>query len=130
MADQSRGKRLSGKVAIVTGSGRGIGRAEAMLLAAEGASVVVNDVFIEKRGESDEESVAERVVAEIRGTGGEAVASTASVTSMEGAERIVNTALNQYGRLDILINNAGNVRPGEIYNMAETDWDRVIQVHP
>jgi 3-oxoacyl-[acyl-carrier protein] reductase len=129
MADQKRGKRLSGKVAIVTGSGRGIGRAEAMLLAAEGASVVVNDVFIEKRGEPDAESVAERVVAEIRAAGGEAVASTASVTSMEGAERIVSTAINQFGRLDLLINNAGNVRPGEIYNMPETDWDRVIQVH-
>lgn len=129
MADQNRWKRLTGKVAIVTGSGRGIGRAEAMLLASEGARVVVNDVFIEKRGEPDAESVAERVVKEIRDTGGAAVARTASVTSMEGAQQIVNTALNEFGRLDLLINNAGNVRPGEIYNMPERDWDRVIQVH-
>ena len=129
MADHNRGKRLTGKVAIVTGSGRGIGRAEAMLLAAEGARVVVNDVFLEKRGEPDEESIAVRVVQEIRAAGGEAIPSTASVTSMEGAERIVNTALDEFGRLDILINNAGNVRPGEIYNMPESDWDRVIQVH-
>jgi 3-oxoacyl-[acyl-carrier protein] reductase len=121
--------RLAGKVAIVTGSGRGIGRAEAMLLATEGAKVVVNDVFLEKRGEPDERSIAEDVASEIRAAGGEAVASTASVTSIEGAERIVNTALNQFGRLDILINNAGNVRPGAIYSMPETDWDRVIQVH-
>jgi NAD(P)-dependent dehydrogenase (short-subunit alcohol dehydrogenase family) len=100
-----------------------------MLLAAEGAKVVVNDVFLERRGEPEERSIAEDVVGEIRAAGGEAVASTASVTSTEGAERIVNTALNQFGRLDILINDAGNVRPGAIYNMPETDWDRVIQVH-
>jgi 3-oxoacyl-[acyl-carrier protein] reductase len=128
MAEKSGG-RLSGKVAIVTGSGRGIGRSEAMLLAAEGAKVVVNDVFLEKRGEPDQHSIADDVVSEIRAAGGEAVSSTASVTSMEGAERIVKTALNEYGRLDILINNAGNVRPGAIYEMPETDWDRVIQVH-
>jgi 3-oxoacyl-[acyl-carrier protein] reductase len=128
MAKKSGG-RLSGKVAIVTGSGRGIGRSEAMLLAAEGAKVVVNDVFLEKRGEPDQRSIADDVVTEIRATGGEAVSSTASVISMEGAERIVKTALNEYGRLDILINNAGNVRPGAIYEMPETDWDRVIQVH-
>jgi NAD(P)-dependent dehydrogenase (short-subunit alcohol dehydrogenase family) len=126
---QETSRRLAGKVAIVTGSGRGIGRAEAMLLAAEGAKVVVNDVFLERRGEPEERSIAEDVVGEIRAAGGEAVASTASVTSTEGAERIVNTALNQFGRLDILINDAGNVRPGAIYNMPETDWDRVIQVH-
>jgi 3-oxoacyl-[acyl-carrier protein] reductase len=129
MADPNRGKRLTGRVAIVTGSGRGIGRAEAMLLASEGASVVINDVFIEKRGEPDAESLAERVVNEIRDTGGAAVATTASVTSMEGAQQIVDTALNEFGRLDLLINNAGNVRPGEIYNMPESDWDRVIEVH-
>ena len=129
MADQSRARRLAGKVAIVTGSGRGIGRAEAILLASEGARVVVNDVFIEKRGEPGAENVADQVVKEIRETGGDAVASTASVISMEGAQQIVNTALNEFGLLDILINNAGNVRPGEIYNMPESDWDRVIQVH-
>lgn len=128
MSEKNR-KRLDGKVAIVTGSGRGIGRAEAMLLAAQGAKVVVNDVFLEKRGEPDQRSVADDVVNEIRAFGGDAVASTASVTSMEGAERIVKTALNEYGRLDILINNAGNVRPGAIFDMPETDWDRVIQVH-
>src|SRR5581483_7173541 len=129
MAEAKGGGRLKGRVAIVTGSGRGIGAAEAKLLAAEGARVVVNDVFLEKRGEPDEKAIADDVVREIRAAGGEAVASTASVTSLDGAQRIVNTALNEYGQLDILINNAGNVRPGAIYEMPETDWDRVIQVH-
>jgi 3-oxoacyl-[acyl-carrier protein] reductase len=129
MAEQTEGKRLAGKVAIVTGAGRGIGRSEALLLAVEGAKVVVNDVFIENRGEANEAPIAAGVVEEIRVAGGEAVASLDSVASMTGAERIVNSALREFGRLDILINNAGNVRPGNIYEMNEYDWDRVIQTH-
>jgi 3-oxoacyl-[acyl-carrier protein] reductase len=129
MPEHNRGKRLEGKVAIVTGAGRGIGRCEALLLAAEGASVIVNDVFIENRSSADEAQIAARVAAEIRAAGGVAAANVDSVASMQGAERIVNCALREFGRLDILINNAGNVRPGNIYEMNEYDWDRVVQTH-
>jgi len=129
MSEHIRGKRLAGKVAIVTGAGRGIGRSEALLLAAEGAKVVVNDVFIEDRGGPGESQIAVNVAAEIRGAGGEAIPNGDSVASMQGAERIVNSAMREFGRLDILINNAGNVRPGNIFEMKEYDWDRVIQTH-
>jgi 3-oxoacyl-[acyl-carrier protein] reductase len=129
MCEQNRGKRLAAQVAVVTGAGRGIGRSEALLLAAEGARVIVNDVFIENRGEAHQAQIAESVVAEIRAAGGDAVANGDSVASMQGAERIVNCALREFGRLDILINNAGNVRPGNIYDMNEYDWDRVVQTH-
>ena len=129
MSEQNHTKRLEGKVAIVTGAGRGIGRCEALLLAAEGAKVVVNDVYVENRGGADEAKIAERVAAEIRAAGGQASANGDSVASMQGAERIVNSAIREFGRLDVLINNAGNVRPGNIYEMLEYDWDRVIQTH-
>jgi len=129
MSQQNRSKRLAGKVAIVTGAGRGIGRCEALLLAAEGAKVIVNDVFIQNRGGPGETQIAGSVVAEIRSAGGEAAANGDSVASMQGAERIVNSALREFGRLDILINNAGNVRPSNIYEMNEYDWDRVVQTH-
>ena len=85
MSEQKRTKRLEGKAAIVTGAGRGIGRCEALLLAAEGAKVLVNDVYVENRGGADEAKIAERVVAEIRALGGEAAASGDSVASMQGA---------------------------------------------
>src|SRR5713226_5184661 len=98
MPGQSHIKRLAGKVAIVTGAGRGIGRCEALLLAAEGAKVVVNDVFIENRGGADEAQIAAGVAAEIHAAGGEAIANCDSVASMQGAERIVNAALREFGR--------------------------------
>jgi len=125
----ARKQRLLGKVAIVTGAGRGIGRAEAMLLAREGAKVVVNDTGGSTQGEGLDQSVASQVVNEIRAAGGEAVANHDSVALMEGGARIVKTALDAFGRLDILINNAGNARPRVIYNLSEEDWDAVIAVH-
>lgn len=102
MAEQGGRKRLVGKVAIVTGSGAGIGRAEARLFASQGAKVVVNDIAV-KNGET----LAQTVVEEIRAAGGEAVANTDSVAEVQGAERLVQTALEAFGRLDILVNNAG-----------------------
>ena len=128
-AEPSRNKRLDGKVAIVTGAGRGIGRAEALLLAREGAKVVVNDLGGGPLGGGADQSVASQVVAEIRAIGGEAVANHDNVATMEGGERIVKTAIESFGRLDLLINNAGIVRPRIIYNMSEGDWDDVIAVH-
>ena len=122
-------KRLVGKVAVVTGAGRGIGCAEAMLLAREGAKVVVNDVGCDVPGRGADKSIAQKVVDEIRGEGGEAVANSDSVATMEGGRQIIATALETFGRLDILINNAGIVRPRVIYEMAEDDWDSIIAVH-
>src|SRR5215469_1908042 len=98
-------KRLNGKVAIVTGAGRGMGRAHALLLAREGARVVVNDLGGEPIGTGSDIKVAQKVADEIRAMGGEAVANTDSVASMEGAGRLINTAFDSFGRLDILINN-------------------------
>lgn len=108
---------LQGKVAVVTGSGRGIGRSIAIRMAQEGASVVVN------RGPADE------VVAEIRAAGGTAVANHDSVTAMAGAQAIIQTALAQFGRLDIVVNNAGNLRDRLLPDMSEADWDEVMAVH-
>jgi NAD(P)-dependent dehydrogenase (short-subunit alcohol dehydrogenase family) len=112
---------LSGKVAVVTGSGRGIGRAHALALAAAGAKVVVNDL--------GDLSPAEAVVGEIRATGGEAVANGENVADFEGAGRLVQQALDTFGGLDILVNNAGILRDRMLVNMTEAEWDAVIAVH-
>ncbi len=120
---------LAGKVAIVTGAGNGIGRAEALLLGREGAKVVVNDLGGDTKGEGADRGVAQKVVQEIQAAGGTAVANGDSVASYEGAARIVETAIKSFGRLDILVNNAGNARPRVIYNLSEEDWDAVIAVH-
>jgi len=122
-------KRLAGKVAVVTGAGRGIGRCEALLLAQQGAKVVVNDLGGAPTGEGADKSVAQIVADEIKAAGGEAVANTDSVTTMEGGKAIIDTAIKNFGRLDILINNAGNLRPKQIWEMTEQDWDLVINVH-
>ncbi|HKD67179.1 MAG TPA: SDR family NAD(P)-dependent oxidoreductase [Candidatus Binataceae bacterium] len=120
---QQQKRRLAGKVAIVTGAGRGIGREEATLLASQGAKVVVNDV-----GRHPGET-AQDVAGRIREAGGEAEPNTDSVASFEGAARLVHTAVTKFGRLDILVNNAGVIAPGEVSGMSEEDWDKVLAVH-
>ena len=123
------GDRLKGKVAIVTGAGRGIGRGEALALAAEGAKVVVNDLGGAADGTGADKSPADEVVAEIKKMGGEAVANYDSVATMEGGEKIIKAAIDTFGRLDILVNNAGVLRDRMVFNMTEEEWDTVINVH-
>jgi len=123
------GDRLKGKVAIVTGAGRGIGKGEALALASEGAKVVVNDLGGAGDGTGALSSVADEVVAEIEKMGGEAVANYESVITMQGGENIVKTAVDVFGRLDILVNNAGILRDRMVYNMTEEEWDVVMKVH-
>ena len=120
--------RLKGKVAIVTGGGRGIGRAEALLFAEEGAKVVVNDLGGEPDGSGKSASPADDVVKEIKDKGGEAVANYDDVASVEGGENIIKTALDAFGRLDILVNNAGLYRDRMIFKMSPEEWDIVIKV--
>ena len=121
--------RLEGKVAIVTGAGRGIGRGEALLLASEGCRVVVNDLGGSSAGEGQDTSPADDVVAEIKKLGNDAAANYDNVASMEGGERMVKQALDTFGRLDILVNNAGILRDRMIFNMSEEEWDAVVAVH-
>jgi len=121
--------RFDDRVAVVTGAGRGLGRAYAHLLASRGAKVVVNDPGGSLAGEGADVGPAERVVGEIEAAGGQAVACTESVTTREGGDAIVRTALERYGRLDILIHNAGNVRPGSLKEISYEDFDAVLDVH-
>jgi NAD(P)-dependent dehydrogenase (short-subunit alcohol dehydrogenase family) len=120
---------LDGKVAIVTGAGGGIGRAEALLFAREGAKVVVNDVGGTRDGSGADASVAERVVAEIRAAGGEAVANHDSVATPEGAQAIVSAAVSTWGRLDVLVNNAGILRDKTLLKLSVEAFDEVVAVH-
>ena len=120
---------LDGRVAIITGAGRGIGREHALLFAAEGARVVVNDLGGANDGEGHDATPAEQVAAEIRDLGGEAVANADNVADWEGAQRMVNAAIEAFGDLDILVNNAGILRDRVIVNMTEAEWDAVIAVH-
>lgn len=121
--------RLEGKVAIVTGAGRGIGRGEALLLAREGARVIVNDFGGSAAGDGGDASPAEEVVAEIKKMGGEALPNFGNVASMADGEAMVKQAMDTWGRLDILVNNAGILRDRIIFNMTEEEWDAVIAVH-
>ena len=123
------GDLLKDRVAIITGSGRGIGRAHAFAMAAEGAKVVVNDLGVEKDGTGGMHEPADEVVAQIREQGGEAVASYGSVADFEAARGIIQTALDAFGRLDILVNNAGISRSVLFHQMTEDEWDDVIAVH-
>jgi NAD(P)-dependent dehydrogenase (short-subunit alcohol dehydrogenase family) len=111
---------LDGRVAIITGAGRGIGRAHALLFAAEGARVLVNDV---------DRGPAEAVCAEIRAAGGEAVANTDDVASWHGGAAVVEAAVSSFGELHVLVNNAGSLRDRALVNMTEEEWNEVVQVH-
>jgi len=120
---------LDGKVAVVTGAGRGIGRAHARLLASEGARIVVNDLGTATAGEGTDSSPAHDVVDEIVADGGQAAASGDNVATWKGAAAVVQQAVDQYGRLDIIVNNAGILRDAMSFNITEAEWDSVIQVH-
>src|SRR4051812_14359878 len=120
---------FDGKVAIVTGAGRGIGRAHALLLASEGAAVVVNDLGGSSGGEGTDATPAQQVVDEIAAKGGRAVANYDSVSSWAGAERLVQQAVDEFGSLDVLVNNAGILRDKMSFNMDEAEWDAVVDVH-
>ncbi|MFG2140044.1 SDR family oxidoreductase [Streptomyces sp. NPDC048650] len=119
----------SGRVAAVTGAGRGLGRAHALALAAEGAHVVVNDLGVAADGAGASAGPAQLVVDEIRALGGKAVAHTGDITTTDGAASLVATALDTFGRLDALVNNAGFLRDRMLVNLGEDDWDAVLRVH-
>jgi NAD(P)-dependent dehydrogenase (short-subunit alcohol dehydrogenase family) len=120
---------LKDKVAVVTGAGRGIGREIALLMAKHGARVVVNDYGGSESGSGAERKPADDVVADIKAAGGDAVANYDSVASMAGGKRIVDTAVTTFGRIDIVVNNAGILRDRMIFNMSEEEWDAVIDTH-
>jgi len=122
-------RSMQGKVAIVTGGGRGIGREECLLLASEGAKLVVNDIGAALDGSASGERPADEVVSLIQREGGEAVASYDDITRFEGAQQLVQRAVDAFGRLDAVVNNAGIVRDKMVFSMSEADFDAVIAVH-
>jgi NAD(P)-dependent dehydrogenase (short-subunit alcohol dehydrogenase family) len=123
------GTSLEGRVCAITGAGRGIGREHALLFASEGAKVVVNDLGAAGDGSGADASAAQSVVDEIAAAGGEAVAHTEDISSWDGGRSLTQTAVDAFGRLDVLVNNAGILRDAFIGSMSEEQWDLVIQVH-
>lgn len=128
MSEQNA-RPLTGKVAIVTGAGRGLGRAEALHLAELGAQVVVNDFGVALSGDQQEEQPAQQVVDEIVGAGGEAVAHVGDVADWDTSKALIDLAIERFGDLHIVVNNAGIIRDRMIFNMGEDEWDAVIRVH-
>lgn len=120
---------LQGRVAIITGAGRGLGREHALLFAAEGAKVVVNDLGGANDGSGSDVTPAEQTVADIRAMGGEAIVNTDNVADWDGAKNMIDQAVETFGDLDILVNNAGILRDRVLVNMTEAEWDAVIAVH-
>jgi NAD(P)-dependent dehydrogenase (short-subunit alcohol dehydrogenase family) len=120
---------LDGRVAIITGAGRGLGREHALLFAREGAKVVVNDLGGDINGTGEDRAPAQQVVDEIKEQGGEAVANVDNVADWDGAKRLIDTAVNTFGTLHVLVNNAGILRDRVLVNMTEAEWDAVIHVH-
>ena len=129
MTDRDESTLFQGKVVLVTGAGNGIGRAEALYFAARGARVVVNDLGGARDGRGKDASVAEQVVAEIKASGGEAVASMHDIAEQDGAEGAVWTALGRFKAIDVLVNNAGILRDRSLVNMSVAEWDAVLAVH-
>ncbi|MCJ7605260.1 MAG: SDR family NAD(P)-dependent oxidoreductase [Dehalococcoidales bacterium] len=123
------GDLVKGKVAVVTGAGAGLGRAEALGLAEQGAKIVVNDLGTAVDGSGSSNGPADDVVSEIKNNGGEAVASYASVGTLDGAESIIQLAVDTFGRLDILVNNAGFTRDRMIYNVSDDEWESILTVN-
>jgi NAD(P)-dependent dehydrogenase (short-subunit alcohol dehydrogenase family) len=122
-------RRFDGRVAVITGAGRGLGREYALLLGSKGAKIVVNDPGVSIKGEGVNVGPAEEVVREIRAAGGEAVACTESVATPEGGRAIIQSALDNFGRIDVLIHNAGNVRYGSLEEISDEDFKAVVDVH-
>ena len=121
--------RFDGRVAVITGGGRGLGREYARLLGSKGARVIVNDPGVSMKGEGTDAGPAEEVVEEIRSAGGEAFACTESVATPEGGKAVIQSALDHYARIDILIHNAGNVRYGSLEEITQEDFEAVVDVH-
>lgn len=121
--------QLDGRIAVVTGAGRGIGREHALLFASEGAKVVVNDLGGANDGEGSDTAPAQEVVDEIRAAGGQAVANTDNIAQWDGAAALIEQAVGEYGGLDVVVNNAGILRDGFIAAMEESQWDAVLSVH-
>ena len=120
---------LDGRVAIITGACRGLGREHALLFAAEGAKIVVNDLGGANDGSGSDMTPAQQTVADIKAMGGEAIVNTDNVADWEGSKRMIDSAIEAFGDLDILVNNAGILRDRVLVNMSEAEWDAVIQVH-
>ena len=120
---------LDGRVAVITGAGRGLGREHALLFASEGAKVVVNDLGGSPDGTGADASPAEETAADIRAMGGEAIANHDDVTDAEGAQRMINSAIEHFGTINVLVNNAGILRDRMVFSMSDAEWDAVVNVH-